>query len=213
MVSKISIVGVDDSVCPQDLVDISQTFKFVEWGVNLCPDPEQRPEYPSAEWLDELLQYSEDLRLRGILHGRWNNDMLDGVPLLKEERPDIWKAFRWFQVDIRNDPRHILLSLQKHQDKIILQTHFEPLFQANILLPRNKVFTCLEYCGYSLLETDLDWICTETKKSFWVSVDGFRSSDNITMDLSKVVKFLNTAEDCVTHDSLATSLRHKKYRV
>ena len=213
MVSKISIVGVDDSVCPQDLVDISQAFKFVEWGINLYPDPEQRPGYPSAEWLDELLQFSEDLRLRGILHGRWESDMLDGAPLLKEERPDIWDSFRWVQVDIGNDPRRVLSSLQSYPDKIILKTNFETTFQSNILLPRSRVFTCFEYCGYSMLETDLDWICTETKKSFWASIDGFRADDEITIDLSRITKFLTRAEDCVTHDSLVKSLRHKNYKV
>jgi hypothetical protein len=213
MVSKISIVGVDDSVCPADLVDISQTFQFVEWGVNLCPEQEQRPGHPSSEWLEELLPCAEDLRLRGILHGRWENDVLEGAPSLKEERPDIWAAFRWLQVDIRKDPKKILTSLQHYPDKIILYTNLEPTFSSRILLPRNKIFTCLDYCGYDLLESDLDWLCQETKKSFWVSIEGFRSDDEITMDLSRVVKFLNRAEDFVTHDSLVKSLRHKGYRI
>jgi hypothetical protein len=200
MVSKISIVGVDDSICPQDLIDISQTFPFVEWGINLCPDPVQRPEYPSAEWLDELLQCAKYLRLRGILHGRWESDMLNGTSLLKEERPDIWKAFKWLQVDIQKNPKQIQQSLKTYPNKIILQTSIIPLFTAPILLPRKKSFSYFEYCGYSFLETDLPLICMETWKPFWVSISGFRTDDNITMDINKVIDLLSKTEKCINND-------------
>jgi len=207
MVSKVSIVGVDDSISPQDLVDISQSYQFVEWAVNLCPNPEQKQEYPSAEWLDELLQYEEYLRLRGILHGRWEKDILDGNNSIKFERPDLWSSFRWIQVDVRKEQRNIIASLQQNPDKIIIQTDTIPKFPAHILLPRNKIYTCNNYCGYSLLDGDVDWLCKDIKESFWVSVEGFRSDDNITMDLNKVCDFLNLAEDFVTHNSLLRSLQ------
>lgn len=206
MVAKISIVGVDDSVCPQDLVDISQMYPFAEWGVNLCPEPEQRPAYPSSEWLDELLQYSENLRLRGILHGRWESDILEGSASISIERPDIWNEFRWLQVDIRKDPRKILESIEAHPGKIIIETNLIPVFKSNIILPRNKVFSCFDYCGYSILESDIDWL-GKSQQSFWVSVEGFRSEDDITMDLTKVCKFLSKAEEFVK------PLRHKSWRV
>jgi hypothetical protein len=212
MVAKVSIVGVDDSVCPLDLVDISAVYPFVEWGVNLCPEPEQRPAFPSAEWLEELLEYSEDLRLRGILHGRWKSDILDGTPLIMEERPDIWNGFRWLQVDARKDQRNVFQVIEKHQDKIIIKVNKEPKFKANFLLPRDKIFSSFFYCGYSILDEDSDWLCQDIKPSFWVSVEGFRSNDNITMDLEKICKFLSKAEDFVTHDSLMHSLQHKTWR-
>jgi hypothetical protein len=201
MVSKISIVGVDDSVCPQDLIDISTEYPFVEWGVNLCPEPEQRPEYPSAEWIDELLQCSEKLRLRGILHSRWEADILDGYSF---ERPDIWNTFQWLQVDIS---KKMLESVNLYPNKLIIRTDQIPSFKSNILLPRDKIFSCFDYCGYSILENDVDWICSDTKQPFWISVDGFRSDDNITMDLTKVCKFLDNVEMFVR------PLRHKSWRV
>ncbi|MCK9567872.1 hypothetical protein M0R72_02835 [Candidatus Pacearchaeota archaeon] len=228
MVSKISIVGVDDSVCPQDLADISQTFKFVEWGINLYPDQGQRPGYPSSEWLEELLQYSDDLQLRGILHGRWESDILDGTLSFKIEKPDLWNAIDYVQVDIRNSPRNIVDVLTTCTDKtcrvknrngcllcakkIILQTNYVPTFNANILLPRSGMFSFSRYCGYSILEEDLALLCTEVKESFWVSVEGFKSNNNVTLDLSRITAFLSKAEDCVTHSSLMRYL-HKKIRV
>lgn len=209
MVSKVSIVGVDDSVCPQDLVDISATYPFVEWAVNLCPSAEQKPGFPSDEWIEELLEYYKKLRLRGILHGRWESDILDGTPLLDKESPDLWNKFRWLQVDITKNQRNIIKTLQIYSDKIIVQTNTLPVFKANFLLPRNEIFTSIDYCGYSILESDIDWLYRDIKNSFWVSLDGFRSDDNITMDLNKVCNFLSRAEDFVTHRSLMKSLQNK----
>jgi hypothetical protein len=206
MISKISIVGADDSICPQDLMDISHTFPFVEWGINLCPDPDQRPAYPSVEWLDELLQ-CKNLRLRGILHGHWESDILDGTASIKAERPDLWKAFRWLQVDIRQNHNYILTSLQQHPNKIIIQTDTIPAFKTNILLPKDKIFSCFN-CGFSLFEGDLDLLFKETPKSYWVSLDGFTSDDNITMDLDRVYSFLRRVEHLVTNN-LGRYLRHK----
>jgi hypothetical protein len=228
MVSKISIVGVDDSVCPKDLVDISQAFKFVEWGINLCPDSEQKPEYPSDEWIEELLECSEYLRLRGILHGRWEKDILDGTITLKMERPDLWNALNFVQVDIRKSKFNITNVLTTCTDKtchkidkvgcvlcakkIILQTNFVTALHTNLLLPKGIIFPFSKYCGYSIREEDVDFLCTESKESFWVSVEGFRSADTVTLDLQRVELFLSKAEDCVTHSSLMRYL-NKKIRV
>jgi hypothetical protein len=209
MVAKISIVGVDDSVCPQDLADISTAYPFVEWGVNLCPIPEQKPAYPSAEWLCELLGYSRDMRLRGILHGRWEDDILDGTCSLKAERPDLWKKFRLLQVDIREDPKNILTSLQNYPNKIIVQINIIPLYTSNILLPKEKIYTCRDYCGYSILDSDISLICKDTSDLFWVSVSGFRSDNEITMDLEKVRSFLGNVEKFINKDGLTTPTLRK----
>jgi hypothetical protein len=197
MISKISIVGADDSVCPQDLIDISHTYPFVEWGINLFPDLEQRPEYPSSEWIDELLQF-KNIKLRGILHGRWEHDILDGTASIQAERPDLWKRFRWMQVDIREHTRDILTSLKKYPNKIIIQTDTIPTFKTNILLPKDKLFTYFDPCGYYLLEEDFDLLCKATTPLCWVSVGGFKSDDNITMDLDKVNVFLRKSKDLIT---------------
>jgi hypothetical protein len=133
MVSKISIVGVDDSVSPQDIIDISHTFKFVEWGINICSCQQQKIEYPSSEWIDELLSSSKGLRLRGILHGRWASDMIAGTSWLKEERPDLWEAFRWLQVDVSKGIFNIQKSIKDYPGKLILKTNHVPLFPAQIL--------------------------------------------------------------------------------
>ena len=58
MISTVSILGVDDSVSPEDLADISQKYPFVEWGVNLCSGTGQ-----IVSLIDALLQHRTDGQL------------------------------------------------------------------------------------------------------------------------------------------------------
>eukprot|EP00931_Biecheleriopsis_adriatica_P008015 TRINITY_DN109255_c0_g1_i1.p1 TRINITY_DN109255_c0_g1~~TRINITY_DN109255_c0_g1_i1.p1 ORF type:complete len:386 (+),score=57.09 TRINITY_DN109255_c0_g1_i1:101-1258(+) len=60
--SFLSLSGVDDSVSPRTLCDISQEFSFVEWGVNFRAEKQGRePRYASLAWL-RLLQEEIDRR-------------------------------------------------------------------------------------------------------------------------------------------------------
>lgn len=208
MISTVSIPGVDDSVSPADLADISQMYPFVEWGINLNSSVGQMPTYPSEEWIEELLSLSDKVRLRGILHGRWQNDILSGNLSIKEERPLLWKALQRIQIDIRKGHFNIIDALQLIPDKeIILSTENTNSIitgmklNAHPLFPRDKLFSYTGYCGYTLMEWDIDLLLGHSENNLWVSVEGFRGDDGITMDLLKVERFLDLAEDKVTHDS------------
>lgn len=60
--SFLSLSGVDDTVSPRTLCDISQEFAFVEWGVNFRAEKQGRePRYASLQWL-RMLQEEIDRR-------------------------------------------------------------------------------------------------------------------------------------------------------
>ena len=60
--SFLSLSGVDDTVSPRTLCDISQEFAFVEWGVNFRAEKQGRePRYASLTWL-RMLQEEIDRR-------------------------------------------------------------------------------------------------------------------------------------------------------
>jgi hypothetical protein len=209
MISTVSVVGVDDSVSPEDLADISQKYPFVEWGINLCSNAAQRPAYPSDEWLEELLSQADRMRLRGILHDRWERDILRGILSIKEEKPRIWDALHRIQVDVRKGHNNLIDALQLiHHKEVILTTNTLDSklgglrVNAHPLFPKNKAFCYRGYCGYCISADDVELInIAETEYPFWVSVDGFRGDDGITMDLFKVEYFLDSTEDHVTNDS------------
>ena len=208
MISTVSILGVDDSVSPTDLVDISQMYPFVEWGLNLCSNPDPKPSYPSDSWLDELITHQDHLRLRGVLHGRWEQDMLDGLLTVKLENPHLWNALGRIQVDVSKGWGSIIESLQLIPDKeviIAVDEYCQFFYDANYLLPKSQLFKGPGYCGYSIIDSDINVLFDNTN-TFWLSVDGFRAKDGITMDLLKVEHFLDLAEDYVTNDSVIKAL-------
>ena len=208
MVSTVSILGVDDSVSPADLADISGMYPFVEWGINLCSSTETKPGFPSDEWLEELVSVSDKIRLRGVLHGRWERDMLEGNLSLRVEKPRLWEALHRVQVDIRKGRRNVLEAIQLIPDKEAILESNVPDFlvtgahlDAHILLPSSSAFMYPEYCGYSLRDTDIDIILNSPKDPFWISVQGFKTSNSVTTDLLKIEQFLDSVEDKITEDT------------
>lgn len=208
MVNTVSILGVDDSVSPTDLVDISRMYPFVEWGFFLCSNHDLGPGYPSDRWLNELLRYSDKLRLRGVLQGRWERDILEGNLSLRNECPKIWEALHRVQVDIRKGYGNILETLQLISDKEVILESNKPNsiitgihLDTHLLLPKSLAFVCPEYCGYSLSESDVDLVLSipSREESCWISVDGFRQGDSL--DLFRVEHFLDQVEDKITNDS------------
>lgn len=50
-----TITGADDSVDPNELVAISEEFRFVEWGILFSPERQgNEPRYPSLRWLEKF---------------------------------------------------------------------------------------------------------------------------------------------------------------
>ena len=215
MLSTISILGVDDSVSARDLEQISNLYPFVEWGINLHSSIEPQSTYPSEEWLEELSSTKIPLRIRAVLHGRWESDMLDGNLSLKTEQPKLWDYLSRIQVDIRKGPKNVLESLQLIPDKEVILRARNPnraitgaKLDANHLLPKAKLFTYPEYCGYAISEKDIGLILqpdTQNNSKYWISVDGFRKN-NGSMDLLKVERFLDTVEEKIQDDIWFKSL-------
>lgn len=87
----IGFCGVDDSIDPQRLVDISQGHPNVEWGVLVRPGFEGKPRFPSAQWLGRLLAARQaapggpaSVRLAAHLCGAALNAVLGGDSSLPE---------------------------------------------------------------------------------------------------------------------------------
>jgi len=91
--SLLGFCGVDDSVCPRRLLDISLEYSFVEWGILFREDKQGQPRYPSFEWLQALMEEVEKkqspintsgvklltaIRLAGHLCGQYCVQALEG---------------------------------------------------------------------------------------------------------------------------------------
>jgi hypothetical protein len=102
-ICTVSIAGADDNVNPVDLVDISDRYPFVEWGILLSPDKMGSPRFPSLKWIKRLGEYKENLRLSGHLCGRWVSDMINGNLSFRAEHHDIWGMLKRIQLNFHGN--------------------------------------------------------------------------------------------------------------
>lgn len=92
----VTITGADDSIWPDDLVELTKEFPFVEWGILLSQSRVGTARYPSFRWLlrlEELVAITTwetnlschvcGLWARELVCGRWSLPWkMDGLPTM-----------------------------------------------------------------------------------------------------------------------------------
>lgn len=80
MIKKVTVTGADDSIMADELVEISRTYPFVEWGILYSDKQIGNPRYPSLSWIDELVLANVEKPLWLSLHlcGRAVRDLCGG---------------------------------------------------------------------------------------------------------------------------------------
>lgn len=82
-VSRVTIVGADDSIPPEELFNITNEFPFVEFGINVAPGPPS-PRFPSQRWLDLLAAAchrstaNKNIAVAGHISGPWVGEIFQG---------------------------------------------------------------------------------------------------------------------------------------
>jgi hypothetical protein len=80
----VTFTGADDSVDAEDLIEISQEFPFVEWGILLSKKQEGGARFPSRAWMQTLAAWTEDhgldepVKTSAHLCGQWLRDLIMG---------------------------------------------------------------------------------------------------------------------------------------
>lgn len=110
---RVTVTGADDSVSPLDLINLSQRFPWVEWGILLSKSSEGLARFPSYSWVMELLEVSKgSLRLSAHLCGSWVRDALTGTPSFGRERPYMHGHFQRIQLNFHAER---LGGIYRHQ--------------------------------------------------------------------------------------------------
>lgn len=117
--SFLSLSGVDDSVSPRTLCDISQEFSFVEWGVNFRAEKQgKEPRYASLAWLRQLQEEIDRRQQAGRfapihfaahLGGEYCVDVLKGDTSLVRT---LWEDYGFLRVLLRPTRAHGVNSSQ-----------------------------------------------------------------------------------------------------
>lgn len=117
--SFLSLSGVDDSVSPRTLCDISQEFSFVEWGVNFRAEKQgKEARYASLTWLRQLQEEIDQRQQTGKfapihfaahLGGEYCVDVLKGDTSLVRT---LWEDYGFLRIHLCPTRAHGVNSSQ-----------------------------------------------------------------------------------------------------
>mmetsp|Transcript_69187 Transcript_69187/g.202591 ORF Transcript_69187/g.202591 Transcript_69187/m.202591 type:complete len:377 (-) Transcript_69187:246-1376(-) len=117
--SFLCLSGVDDSVSPRTLCDISQEFSFVEWGVNFRAEKQgKEPRYASLSWLRQLREEIDRRQQTGKfapihfaahLGGEYCVDVMKGDTSLVRT---LWEDYGFLRVQLSPTRAHGVNSSQ-----------------------------------------------------------------------------------------------------
>ncbi len=102
MITKVTITGADDSINPEELVQLTKEFPFVEWGILVSRKNFGRLRFPSKEWISKLLE--NDLQLSAHLCGAYVREFLQGNFSFKEEIQSLFEAVKRIQINTHGEP-------------------------------------------------------------------------------------------------------------
>lgn len=98
-IRKITFTGADNTILPNELVDISKANPHTEWGILFSKNQESSPRFPSYEWVEELAAVKGDMNLSCHLCGNWLYEVCNGNWNFLEERPVVKGMFDRIQLN------------------------------------------------------------------------------------------------------------------
>ncbi len=107
IIKIVTLTGVDDSIDPIELYEISGEYPFVEWGILLSKSSVGNPRFPSYNWLSELLKLqsgdkAKRVALSGHICGRWVRDVCSGGYEICNDINNILPMFQRFQLNFHS---------------------------------------------------------------------------------------------------------------
>jgi len=112
ILDRVTVTGADDSTRPEDLIELSIRFPFVEWGILFSKSSEGSFRFPTRTWIQSLInaikerKHSNTINLSGHICGRWVRDICEGNwTIVKDKLPmvpdlsDILHSFQRFQLN------------------------------------------------------------------------------------------------------------------
>ncbi len=125
MLERVTITGADDSTSIPQLVELSQEFPFVEWGILVSRRQEGSPRFPSREWIDELMAVAHGMKLSMHVCGAWVRQVFVGE-LRWEDLPSCFPVVDRIQINTHAE-RHA--STVAFLDKLAERPNVQFIFQ------------------------------------------------------------------------------------
>lgn len=97
--TTVTITGADDSINPNDILDLSKDFPFVEWGILLSRNSIGTRRFPSRDWMQHLRHRDSNAKFSGHLCGAYVKEILMGNINFISELKIIWLLFNRIQIN------------------------------------------------------------------------------------------------------------------
>merc|ERR1719188_1786440 len=150
--SFLCLSGVDDTVSPKTLCDISQEFSFVEWGVNFRAEKQgKEPRYASLAWLRQLREEIDRRQQTGKfapihfaahLGGEYCVDVMKGDASLVRT---LWEDYGFLRVQLSPTRAHGVNSTQLRKYLSSLKSVITALPQVEFVLQVTKETRALSF--------------------------------------------------------------------
>lgn len=172
--SFLCLSGVDDSVSPRTLCDISQEFSFVEWGVNFRAEKQgKEPRYASLAWLRQLREEIDRRQQTGKfapihfaahLGGEYCVDVMKGDASLVRT---LWEDYGFLRVQLSPTRAHGVNSAQLRKYLASLKSVIIALPQVEFVLEVTKETRGLSFALMDEPQPNLAFLfsCDEPSKS------------------------------------------------
>lgn len=102
MIKYVTMTGADDSIDPNDLINISEKYPFVEWGILLSESKMGSERFPTLDWLKQLVEVhrGRNLNLSAHICQQWCRDIFQNNKMtVAEVLPEIWPIFQRVQLN------------------------------------------------------------------------------------------------------------------
>ena len=226
-----TLTGADDDVKHGDLLHLSASHPFVEWGVLFHYANQGNGRYPSFDWIDVLCSLMPNFpRAHFALHicGRDAvHEFLQGTGKVS----DVAVHFGRIQLNLTAsnvDPASLITALRRHPSKTIITQHNaanESLWRLLSQLRNHAVLFDAsggrgisptswlsplpgKLCGYAgglgpaNLATELPRIqLAAGKNKFWIDMEGKLRNEADHFDLSSAQSCLSIVHEVCRHDS------------
>jgi hypothetical protein len=216
MLRYVTLTGADDGVEISNLVELSNEYSYVEWGILFSKSKVGESRYPSINWRNNLLNYS-GMNLAAHLCGGYIADIFNGN--FSFSRDPLFSKFSRIQLNLGNKVEEALNSREffeaiKDCGKTIMlggdytdiksdyiNEYVVPLFDISggrglpgvwktpYVVNEKKIF-----CGYAgglgvdNIEKELNNISNINNGDFWIDMESsLRSNDLFDLNKCKVI--------------------------
>lgn len=101
MITKVTITGADDSINPKKLLELSEKYPFVEWGILVSKKHFGSYRFPTIDWLKKLGDFWNGtwMGLSCHLCGYYVRELVTGNNIARDELGYLWHMFDRVQIN------------------------------------------------------------------------------------------------------------------